>query len=277
VSPHDHLMTRRGSLALLGSGGLVLAGADRISSAFAVTTDGDDYLANAAGACTLTAEQEEGPYYVAVDDVREDIVLGQPGVPFHIEITVINSLTCKPLKNAAVDLWHCNASGIYSDESSESTLGQTYLRGVQFTDKHGQVTFHSVFPGHYAGRTTHVHARIHINSRDAAHELTAGHVCHTGQVFPTEAAYIEIYKLAPYNAETATIVTHAEDRVWTEQHGYTEQMTMSMIGSRLSTGVIGKVTMAVNPKATPALIGATSSGTSGTSPGGTGPGTPPAS
>lgn len=263
---HDHhLITRRRGLTLLGSGGLLLAGAGGMGSALARSADGDDYVADASRACTLTAEQEEGPFYVAVDDVREDIVLGQAGVPFRIVITVINSLTCKPLRNAAVDLWHCNASGIYSDESSEDTLGKTFLRGVQFTDKHGQVTFHSIFPGHYSGRTTHVHARIHTGSRDQDGKLTSGHICHTGQVFPTEAVYTEIYKLSPYDTETAAIVPHDKDRVWTEQHGYTEQMKMSMIGSRLRKGVIGKVTMAVDPKATPALIGATS-GSGGTPP-----------
>ena len=61
-----------------------------------------------------------------------------------LEITIIDSLTCKPLKDAAVDVWHCNATGVYSDISSEDTLGETYLRGVQFTDKHGKVGFTTV-------------------------------------------------------------------------------------------------------------------------------------
>jgi protocatechuate 3,4-dioxygenase beta subunit len=260
-----HLITRRTSLSLLGIGGTAawLAGSG-LNPAFAGTTEGHDYVADAARACALTAEQEEGPFYVAVDKVRSDITLGQTGLPFMIEITIINSRTCKPLRNAAVDIWHCNASGIYSDISSEDSLGETYLRGVQFTDKHGRVTFTSIFPGHYAGRTTHIHARIHINSADTGRTLTGGHICHTGQVFPTEAAYAQVYKLAPYNAETATIVTHAEDRVWTDQHGSTEQLKIEMIGSRLSKGLIGRVAMAVDPRATPSLIGATSNGSSGT-------------
>jgi hypothetical protein len=69
--------------------------------------------------------------------------------------------------------------------------------------------------------------------------------------------------LSPYNAETATVVSHQQDRIWTDQHGYTEAMTMSMIGSRLAQGLVGKVVMAVNPESIPALIGATSNGGSG--------------
>jgi protocatechuate 3,4-dioxygenase beta subunit len=154
-------------------------------------SEGHDYVAGAARACTLTAEQEEGPFYVAVDDVRENIVLGQTGLPLELTITIISSLTCKPLEHAAVDIWHCNASGVYSDISSESTIGQTYLRGVQFTDKHGQVTFRTVFPGHYSGRTTHIHARIHVASQDSGGKLTGGHISHTGQMFPSDAVNAE--------------------------------------------------------------------------------------
>lgn len=260
-SPDKQLMTRRRSLALLGSGGagLLLAGTNGgFGTAFARTSEGNDYVANAARACTLAAEQEEGPFYVALDEIRENIVGGQAGLPMQLEITIISSSTCKPLKHAAVDIWHCNASGVYSDISSEQTVGETYLRGVQFTDKHGQVRFTTIFPGHYAGRTTHIHARVHIGSGDYKGNLVGGHIAHTGQMFPPDAVYAEVYKLSPYNAETAALITHEEDRVWTQQHGYEFQLDVKKAGHRLSTGLIASVTMAVNPHATPALIGATS-------------------
>lgn len=266
-----HLITRRRGLTLLGTGGagLLLAGAGGLGSALARTTDGDDYVAGAAAACTLTAEQEEGPFYVALEQVRHDIVAGQPGLPMQLEITIINSQTCKPLRNAAVDIWHCNASGVYSDIASEKTVGQTYLRGVQITDAHGLATFRTIFPGHYAGRTTHIHARIHVGAGDSRGKLSGGHVCHTGQMFPPDAVYAEVYKLAPYNGETAAVVTHAEDHVWTQQHGAEALLRVKQTGSRLSKGLVASVTLAVNPKATPALIGATSGGAGGL------PGSPP--
>lgn len=278
MSSNEHqLITRRRSLALLSSSaaGLLVAGKGGFGTAFAKTSDGDEYVANGANACTLTAEQEEGPFYVAVDDVREDIVLGQTGLPLQLEITIISSRTCKPVKHAAVDIWHCNASGVYSDVSSENTVGETYLRGLQFTNKHGLVTFKTIFPGHYTGRTTHIHGRIHIGSADSSGKLTGGHIAHTGQIFPSDVVSEQVYKLSPYNAETATVVTHAEDRVWADQHGSEAPLKITKIGNRLSKGLTASVTLAVSPSATPALIGATSGGT-GSSPTGTGPtGTPP--
>jgi len=271
-SKDAQLITRRRSLAVLGtaSGLLVASGGRWISPATATVVEGDDHVASAASACMLTAEQEEGPYYVAVDRVRADIVEDEVGLPLTLSITIINSQTCKPIKGAAVDIWQANAAGVYSDESSEGTLGQTYLRGVLFTDQHGQVTFRTIYPGHYTGRTTHIHAKVHIGSRDAKGKLTGGHVAHTGQMFPPDAMNAEVYKLSLYTGDTAAIVTHASDMVWTGQHGSESQLKISMAGSRLKKGLIGTIVLAANPSATPVLVGANS--VSGGPPG---RGTPP--
>ncbi len=192
---------------------------------------------------------------MAIDRVREDIVGGQPGLPLELRITIVNSLTCKPLGHAAVDIWHCNASGVYSDIGSEETVGKTYLRGVQFTDRHGQATFRTIFPGHYTGRTTHIHAKVHVNGHEHAHKLQGGHVAHTGQMFAPEAVYNEVYRLSPYRTEAAAVVSHAQDRVWTQQHGSEAVLRIEKAGHRLSRGLIASVTLAVNPRATQALIG----------------------
>jgi protocatechuate 3,4-dioxygenase beta subunit len=251
-------ITRRRSLALFGAaaGGLLLGdGLMHGHPALARTVDGDDHVADAASACTLIAEQELGPYYVALDRVRSDVTLGQAGVPLQLQITLINTRTCKPLRDAAVDIWSCNASGIYSDISAENTYGQTYLRGVQITDKHGQVNFRTIFPGHYSGRTTHIHLRVHLGFAVDGNTISGGHISHTGQMFPSQAVYTEVYKLAPYSAETATIVTHAEDRVWTAQHGSEALMKIEQLASRLSKGLQARVTLGVNPSATPAVVG----------------------
>jgi protocatechuate 3,4-dioxygenase beta subunit len=193
---------------------------------------------------------------VAYDRVRADIVGGAVGLPLELGITVINSLTCTPIDNAAVDIWQCDAEGVYSSESSENTVGQTFLRGVQFTDKRGQVTFQTIYPGHYAGRTTHIHAKVHIGARDAERTMTGGHVSHVGQLFPSDAVNAEVYKLAPYDTETAAIVTHAEDRVWTQQHGSESQLKLAKVGNRLSKGLTASIALAVDPRAVPAAVGA---------------------
>jgi protocatechuate 3,4-dioxygenase beta subunit len=255
TSNDGHLITRRRGFVLLGasSAGLLLAGTSgNVGSALARASETDDYVADAASACTLTAEQEVGPFYVAYDRVRSDIVGGIAGLPLELTITVINKLTCKPIKHAAVDVWQADPLGVYSDESQENTLGDTYLRGVQFTDKRGQVTFQTLYPGHYAGRTAHIHAKVHINSGDYKNTLAGGHVSHIGQMFPPDAVNAEVFQLSPYTNDNATIITHAEDRVWTEQHGPESQINIAKIGNRLTKGLTGTITLGVNPKIVPA-------------------------
>ena len=67
-----------------------------------------------AQVCQLAAEQEVGPFYVDKEAVRSDITEGKAGVPLALRIALLDARTCKPLANAAVDLWHCDAMGLYA-------------------------------------------------------------------------------------------------------------------------------------------------------------------
>jgi protocatechuate 3,4-dioxygenase beta subunit len=64
--------------------------------------------------CVFNPEQEEGPYYVDRELLRSDITEGKVGVPLRVRITVVNAKTCAPIPNAALDIWHCDAGGVYS-------------------------------------------------------------------------------------------------------------------------------------------------------------------
>jgi len=80
-------------------------------------------FASNAEVCKLMAEQEVGPYYVADELLRSDIVEGKAGVPLSLKIAVLDVRTCKPLQNVAIDIWHCDAEGIYSGFVSQSMMG----------------------------------------------------------------------------------------------------------------------------------------------------------
>ena len=86
----------------------------------------------------------------------------QTGVGLTLTVTVLDSGTgCAPYQNAQVDIWHCNAAGIYSDQASENTSTESWLRGYQMTGANGKVTFVTIIiPGWYSGRTTHIHLRL---------------------------------------------------------------------------------------------------------------------
>src|SRR5262249_50437705 len=101
---------------------------------------------------------------------------------------------------------------VYSDEASESTTGQTWLRGYQITDAKGQVTFTTIFPGWYSGRTTHVHFRVRSSYSEAA-GLSDG--TNTTQGFFDQAIIDTLAtSVSPYSAEGKNPLTNASDRVY---------------------------------------------------------------
>lgn len=73
--------------------------------------------------CVVSPEQTEGPYFVDEKLNRSDIRTDpadksvRPGVPLHLTLNVfqVSNKNCKPLTDATVDIWHCDALGAYSD------------------------------------------------------------------------------------------------------------------------------------------------------------------
>src|SRR3954471_24474976 len=80
--------------------------------------------------CILTPEQTEGPYYIAGEKLRRNITEGRPGTPLVLRTFVVDAATCRPIRNAAVDIWHADASGVYSGFGGGSS-NRTFMRGIQ--------------------------------------------------------------------------------------------------------------------------------------------------
>ena len=131
--------------------------------------------ARAATACLLTPDSGAGPFYFDPELVRSDIRANQPGVPLDISMQVVSKTDCMPLAHIRVDLWHANALGLYSGYTNQrgvgavsprTVQGKDFLRGIQFTDVQGRVSFQTVYPSWYYGRTPHVHFKIFADSRE---------------------------------------------------------------------------------------------------------------
>jgi protocatechuate 3,4-dioxygenase beta subunit len=76
-----------------------------------------------ATTCTLTAATTQGPYYFDADKVRSDIREDRQGARLRVALKVQDSETCAPLTNAVVEIWHCDAAGIYSGAEALSSGG----------------------------------------------------------------------------------------------------------------------------------------------------------
>ena len=136
--------------------------------------------------CMLSTEVTEGPFYVDPKLVRSDITEGRPGLPMTLRLQVVTA-DCTPVIGARVDVWHCDAGGVYSGVQNlgggADTVGQTFLRGTQATDSTGVATFQTIFPGWYPGRTTHVHYMVYLDDKTVL----------TSQIFFDEAVNQVIY------------------------------------------------------------------------------------
>jgi protocatechuate 3,4-dioxygenase beta subunit len=142
-----------------------------------------DDIAARAPACVLTPQQTEGPYFVDERlervDIRSDPASGtvRAGVPLalSIRISTIRGNRCEPLRGAIVDVWHCDAGGVYSDVDDPSlrTKGTAFLRGYQLSDANGQVRFMTIYPGAYRGRAVHIHFKVRTNSGSGVREFTS--------------------------------------------------------------------------------------------------------
>jgi protocatechuate 3,4-dioxygenase beta subunit len=194
----DQRMTRRGSLLRLAGLAATLGGG---AAWEATSAHGAGPAAVSSGlvSCVLAPELTEGPYYIAGEKVRRNITEGKPGTPLTLKLTAINASTCKPIPNAAVDIWHCDAGGVYSGFGAASTGGPgggsgptdklTFMRGIQKSNAAGIATFQTIYPGWYRGRAVHIHVKVHIG----------GNVVHTGQLFFPDTLTDTVYKSAPYN------------------------------------------------------------------------------
>ena len=168
-------------------------------------------------------ELTEGPYYIDVDKVRSDIREDRQGTPLSLAIRVRNFADCSPRANAVVDVWHCDASGIYSGFESQSTGTngggrgsggggggsipadtKRYLRGSQVTGADGIAQFVTIYPGWYRGRTVHVHVKVHIGNNQVV----------TSQLFFDETVTRAVYAAGPYAAHTGQDTTNANDGIF---------------------------------------------------------------
>lgn len=183
-------------------------------------------------ACSQTLEGEEGPYFV--DDSasgydRSNILSNldgsntQAGVAFTLTLYVFDANNgCAAMEGVQVDIWHCNASGVYSAEASESTSAESWLRGYQITDSDGMVKFVTIIPGWYAGRTTHIHLRLR-----STYDSSSSGGTNTMQLFFDQTLIDTLdTTVSPYSGEGKNPTTNASDRVYAQQEDGTTLMTL---------------------------------------------------
>ncbi|MEW2401611.1 intradiol ring-cleavage dioxygenase [Streptomyces sp. NPDC046862] len=292
---HKRDVTRRkvvvagaGAVAAVGVGGAVVATASAGETKKGASAKAADSTAEEC--YKLTSETTEGPYYIDADKIRQDITEDKEGIPLTLRLKVIDSESCKPIRNAAVDIWHCDALGLYSGYESLSSGGgggapsdapsgtptgeppsgaptdgtgggggggheeptddKRYLRGTWKTDKQGFVTFKTIFPGWYRGRCVHIHTKVHVNGEWTDAGYEGGNTCHTGQFFFDEESVLASAEVEPYSTSTTERTTLDEDTIYDQSGTTGGLLKLKYKKNAIAKGVQASITVGVDPDAT---------------------------
>ena len=201
------------------------------------------------GVAVLAAEITEGPYWLDLNLTRSDIREDQQGAPLTMKLAVVDVATGKPIEGANVDIWHCNADGIYSGFTGASAAanpggGQAGTQpsgggnpppvapaggqaggpppggaggGAQKADdktflRGSQPTDKSgvaTFTTVYPGWYNGRTVHIHVKVN------VGGKTIHTGQLFFDDSYTDTVFKdNAPYNARSARQMRNANDGIF---------------------------------------------------------------
>lgn len=221
--PVGRVLTRREVLALMGAtGALLLAG----SRAEAGASGGKPRYP-----CVVRPASTQGPYYVDEklnrSDIRSDPTDGtvRPGtlLALTVNVSTIAKGSCTPLEGAIVDLWQCDADGVYSDAKDPryfDTTGKKFLRGYRVTDKDGTAKFMTIYPGWYPERTPHIHYKIRSpESATSSYEFV-------GQMYFDEGMSDRVYAKAPYAGRGKRNVSNVTDWIYKRDGGRQSMLTV---------------------------------------------------
>ncbi|MCI0443563.1 hypothetical protein L0152_10135, partial [bacterium] len=196
-------------------------------------------------------EQIEGPFFIAAPH-RRNLKEDRRGKELHLRLQVVRIPGGAPVEGGIVEIWHCDADGVYSGYPAEvahdlwKTLAlvglqgkhvypmneKRFLRGAQITDANGMVEFETIFPGWYEPRTPHIHFKI-----------IAGDLSYLTSQFYFEPSFCNrIYHQSPYSIHGACPYTPENDtaiRQYQNANGLLLQPIWSDSGPLLASARIG--------------------------------------
>lgn len=281
--PVGRVLSRREIIKLLGGAGTLLIGGAGMSRLILAQSGTATPLATEevlVPSCVVRPALTEGPYFVDAQLNRSDIRIDpsdgsiKEGTLLKLTFNVsdVTADTCSPLAGAQVDVWHCDALGVYSGVTDPGfdTSNQMWLRGYQVTDEHGIAEFTTIYPGWYSGRAVHIHFKIRTGTdSDSGYEFTS-------QLFFPEEITDIVHSEAPYASKGYRNTLNADDGIFRGSDGL---LTLDLVEEDEGYSAVFNVGLDLSEpsQAQPGGAGIPPGGGRGGRPrGGTPPGNPPA-
>ena len=201
------------------------------------------------GTCVVRPQQTEGPYFVDErlnrSDIRSDPGSGavRPGIPLRLgfRLSRLSGGACSALASAMVDVWQCDALGVYSDASDMgfNTRGQQFLRGFQLTDASGLAQFTTIYPGWYSGRAVHIHFKLRLFAgATRTYEFTS-------QFFFDESLTTSVHAASPYSTRGTRNTLNSTDGIYNGL-STAQKSALTLSTSKTATGYAGIINLTVN-------------------------------
>jgi protocatechuate 3,4-dioxygenase beta subunit len=151
----------------------------------------------------------------------------------------VTTSACTPLTGAYLDVWHCDAAGVYSDETANGSRGRKFLRGYQITDASGVARFTTIYPGWYSGRAVHVHFKLRLFAGSTkTYEFTS-------QFFFDESLTDAVHALSPYNGKGRRNVVNTTDGIYNSLSA-AEKVALTLQASPSGDGYAGVINLGVS-------------------------------
>lgn len=214
--PVGEILTRRDALKVLGIGSAAFFASDTVREMMNTLIQTSGF--HPALACVVRPELALGPFFVDHQLNRSDIrfepadssVTEGTLLALTIGIFEVVGNRCSPLKGAQVDVWHCDAWGVYSGVADRpfDTTGLIFLRGYQIADAKGKAQFKTIYPGWYSGRAVHIHFMIRIIvANGQRYEFVS-------QLFFDDALTDRVHAQKPYKSKGQRNTRNSSDNIF---------------------------------------------------------------